>query len=203
MLARSRAAVLLLQWLAGDALHCPPPGAESAGRTISGGGNRASYSAIWHGQKSWNGVAILAKGRSAGAATCPAILRGTDSRYIASCGLLGMRLSNPKSITSTVASVEVCRLMVRKSTRNVRASSTRKFEARENWRSAEDAPLRHLSRRKGTWRRERHEISCARPHPLARIIETARLDIARREKLVLQLHNEGQPDNAEIAQRDL
>jgi hypothetical protein len=41
------------------------------------------------------------------------------------------------------------------------------------------------------------------PHLLARIIEAARLDIARQEKLVLQLHNEGQPDLAEIAQRHL
>lgn len=38
---------------------------------------------------------------------------------------------------------------------------------------------------------------------LARIIEAARLDIARQEKLVLQLHKEGQPDLAELAQQHL
>jgi hypothetical protein len=39
--------------------------------------------------------------------------------------------------------------------------------------------------------------------PLERIIEAARLDIARQEKLVLQLHKEGQPDLAELAQEHL
>ena len=38
---------------------------------------KAGYGAIWHGQKSWNGVAILARGASRWRpiAACPAIRR--------------------------------------------------------------------------------------------------------------------------------
>lgn len=38
---------------------------------------------------------------------------------------------------------------------------------------------------------------------LGRTIEATRLDIARQEKLVLQLRREGQPDLAEVAQQHL
>jgi hypothetical protein len=42
----------------GRAGHRLPAGTEGARRQISGAG----YGAVWHGQKSWNGVAILARG---------------------------------------------------------------------------------------------------------------------------------------------
>jgi exodeoxyribonuclease-3 len=40
-----------------------PPGTQGAAREIPRSAIRdAGYGAIWHGQKSWNGVAILARG---------------------------------------------------------------------------------------------------------------------------------------------
>ena len=63
-----------------------PAGAQDLRRDLSGRGasRDAGYGAIWHGQKAFNGVAILARGddpSSAGAA-CPAIPDDTHSRYI-------------------------------------------------------------------------------------------------------------------------
>lgn len=41
-----------------------PPGAQGARLRFPASGNRkGGYGAIWHGQKAWNGVAILAKGK--------------------------------------------------------------------------------------------------------------------------------------------
>src|SRR5690348_2646962 len=43
--------------------HCLPSGAESPDDKFPAAAIRAAgYGAIWHGQKSWNGVAILARG---------------------------------------------------------------------------------------------------------------------------------------------
>ena len=46
---------------------------------------KAGYGAVWRGQKSWNGVAILARGTRAdrdARANCPAIRDDTQARYI-------------------------------------------------------------------------------------------------------------------------
>ena len=68
------------------ARHRLPAGAEGAERSFRKAPIRdAGYGAIWHGQKSWNGVAILARGkpvRSRPGAACPAIPTTLHSRYI-------------------------------------------------------------------------------------------------------------------------
>ena len=48
----------------------------------------AGYGAIWHGQKSWNGVAILARGAdpTETGRGLPGDLEGTQSRYIEAAG---------------------------------------------------------------------------------------------------------------------
>ena len=56
---------VLLRWLErGAAGRRLPAGAEGAGARSSRKPalREAGYGAIWHGQKSWNGVAILARG---------------------------------------------------------------------------------------------------------------------------------------------
>ena len=77
----------LLDWLEREtARRGLPAGAEGAGRQRfpSTAIRAAGYGAIWHGQRSWNGVAILARGasRSRAAAACPAIPSDTQSRYL-------------------------------------------------------------------------------------------------------------------------
>ena len=55
---------VLLRWLAEAEpdVVCLQELKAPAGEVPGGGDPRAGYGAIWHGQKSWNGVAILARG---------------------------------------------------------------------------------------------------------------------------------------------
>ena len=56
---------VLLRWLAeSGARRRLPAGTQGAAGEVSGRPRSATagYGAIWHGQKSWNGVAILARG---------------------------------------------------------------------------------------------------------------------------------------------
>ena len=58
----------LLAWLeAGEARRRLPAGAEGRPSAFPEAAMReAGYRAVWDGQKTWNGVAILARGRDAG-----------------------------------------------------------------------------------------------------------------------------------------
>lgn len=77
---------VLLRWLqeASPDVVClqelKAPDAKFPGKAIEAAG----YGAIWHGQKSWNGVAILAKGRQPGLTRkgLPGDPNDTHSRYI-------------------------------------------------------------------------------------------------------------------------
>jgi exodeoxyribonuclease-3 len=44
--------------------------------------HQAGYNAIWHGQKSWNGVSILARGRDQSRRALPGYPDDSHSRYI-------------------------------------------------------------------------------------------------------------------------
>jgi exodeoxyribonuclease III len=77
---------VLLRWLAETEpdVACLQELKASDGKFPAAAIQAVGYGAIWHGQKSWNGVAILARGAdpTETGRGLPGDLEGTQSRYI-------------------------------------------------------------------------------------------------------------------------